>query len=139
MNKKHLIQFLYDSPAVRNRLGSRIFPAVARQGEQLPYLAMKQLGTERHYDLAGEDGLASVVLQLSVCAITDSDAREISEIVRNRLSGYRGLMESTFVHGCTIENQREQQLKPSTGGEQWLHVHNTDYRLTFNQTIPAFT
>lgn len=138
MNKKHLIKFLADSDGVRNRLAYRIFPGVARQGEQLPYLTMRQIGTDRYNDLAGEDGLATIVLQLTVRADTDTEARDIAELIRNRLSGYRGLMDTTYVQGCTIENQREQQVRPAAGSDHWMFEHHTDYRITFNQAEPTF-
>lgn len=138
MNKKHLIKFLADSDDVRNRLGARMFPGVARQGESLPYLTVRQIGTERFNDLAGEDSIASVTYQLTTWAATDTETREIDELIRLRISGYRGLMDSTYVHGCTIENQREQQIKPAEGSDHWLFGKSTDYQITFNQPVPTF-
>lgn len=139
MNKQHLIKFLYDSPFVRDKLADRMFPGVARQGSPMPFLAMRQISAMRNYDLLGEDDMAASVLQLSIAAETDAEARQIAEVIRNRLSGYRGMMQSTYVHGCTIESEREQQIRPTTGSDQWLHLQHTDFRITYRQLEPSFT
>jgi len=133
--------------AVSNRVYPDYIPQEARDslGQKQPLYPCLVLGVvsgEPEYVLSGEGGVHQTIIQLDVW--TDGDrgsfrANEIAEMVRNRLSGYRG----TFGTGCrgTARMIRSNPIAvaPVDASDTYRRRVSMDFELIHTADAPDFT
>src|SRR5574343_1201324 len=105
------------STAVLDAFSDRIFPDAIPQEVRdsdggrrtlYPAIVLNEISAQPEFDLGGESGVHATQLQLDI--YTDGSggrqrANELGELVRNRLSGYRGQFGSGCRGTCRLLRQ----------------------------------
>lgn len=139
---KDIRDHLAGSDNIANEFSNRMFPDVAPQGVEHPWINISDLTNEPEYYLGGEAGLHTTVIQVDVW--TDgsgkrAEANRLGELVRNRLNGYRG----QFGAGCTgtarmIRNNTV-TAPPVNGSDQHRWRVSMDFEVIHTADVPDFT
>lgn len=141
------------SQAIRNEVSNRIFPDRIPQklrddsGNVLPSafpcIVIGEISGVPEYTLAGEAGVHMSTVQVDVW--TDGrkgpqETKDIAELVRNRLSGYRGTL-GTGVHArnCMLVRNDTSTVAPADGSENYPRRASMDFRITHSADVPTFT
>jgi hypothetical protein len=148
---KDIRDHLTGSTAIVDAFSDRIFPEVVPQElrtstglkrEAYPCILISDLTNEPEYDLGGEVGLHTSRIQLDIW--TDGTGgkqklNELAELVRNRLSGYRG----QFGTGCygTAHLRRNDSLAapPVDGSNVHRRRQSMDFEIIHTADVPTLT
>lgn len=148
---KDIADHLRGSTAIVDAVENRIYPDVIPQEERnsggnrmalFPCIVLQIVSGQPEYALRGEAGVHQTTVQVDVW--TDGDrgsyhANELSELVRNRLSGYRG----TFGSGCrgTARLVRSNSLpvEPVDASDQFRRRVSMDFDLIHTAAVPDLT
>lgn len=136
-----LIKYLGGIPAISNRLsapkyGVRLYKHRAVENCPLPYAVVTELGGVPDYELAGELPDVVKTYQVDVYAASDDEANEIAELIRLApLSGYRGTMDTTYVHSVTIASERGPDDFRSDGSDTPYSRNQRDYRIRHDRAV----
>lgn len=130
------------STAIANEFGERIYADVAPQNVAYPFILLSDLSAQPEYALSGEASAHTSQIQVDVW--TDGTggkqkANELGELVRNRLSGYRGTIGSG-AYG-TIRQIRSDTTAPPPleGSDQHRRRVSIDYEVIHSADVPTFT
>lgn len=144
---KDLHDFLIASAAVSNLLAKqKIERQYARQGTEFPYLVMSEIDDSPPlYTLSGEPDLSNLTVQIDAWA-RDEDtpngalrAKQLADAVRNRLSGYRGLIGDSFVSSCTMTRSTPFSEEPEDGSDRRPHRVSMDFDIKYQRAVPDLT
>lgn len=133
---------LLGSSNITNEFGDRIFDDVAPQGIQYPYILISDMSSDPLEALDGEVGTHDALIQIDVW--TDGTggrgkAKELGEMIRNRLNGYRG----QFGDGSygTAHQRRYNALSapPLEGSNIHRRRISMDYQIIHSADVPTFT
>lgn len=133
--------------AVENRIFPEVIPQEIRdsQGNRTtvyPCIVLQIVNCQPEYALRGEAGVHQTTVQVDVW--TDGDrgsyhANEVSELVRNRLSGYRG----TFGSGCRgtarLVRSNSLPIEPVDASDQFRRRVSMDFDLIHTAATPDLT
>ena len=75
---------------VTAKVGARIYPTQAPQGQDPPYVVFQQVSVDHIEVMAGSHGLGRATTQITSWARTYRGAHEIAEEIRLGLQGYSG-------------------------------------------------
>ena len=142
-----LWKLLHDSEAVRNRVSTRIYgdykPQDAPPGE---YIILRHVSGTPIDAVENETGLADDVMQVDFYGQKVADCKSGYQLIRNRLSGYRGTVDVLDYDG------EEQEVKvtginllrkgslidlPQDGSDQWACRYSADFQVFYTQTVPT--
>lgn len=146
MIEKLVRNFLRDSEDVRNVVAGRIYAGFAPAKTDGPYIVLRRMSHDRSYHLQNEAGVVASSLQIDCYDATATKTVELFELVRNRLSGYGGLVEFTdssgeqqtaYLHSATIMRDDMQHFEPVDASDRWIHAYSADFRITHSQTVPS--
>jgi len=116
--------------------GVRIYLRRAPAGCPRPLVVLNDVGGAPEYQLKGEIGDLPKTLQVDVYADSAAECDEISELIRLApTSGYRGLMDQTYVHAVTIERESGTTEEPASGLDAPIYRNSIDYRVHFNRAV----
>lgn len=130
------------SANVVDKVSDRIYSEVAPQQASLPYLILNEISQQPEFYLGGEAGRHTSVIQIDV--YTDGkkgqqEANEIAELVRNRLSGFRG----TFGAGCYGTSRmircESNPVPPVDGSDFTKRRVSMDYEIFHTADVPSLT
>jgi hypothetical protein len=136
-----LLKYLASKQAIVDRLSSpsfgvKIYKRRAPQNCPRPFVVVTEISGSPDYELAGEIGDLPKVVQVDVYADTDLEAQEISELIRLApLSGYRGLMDTTYVHAVTIESELAPDDFLSDAGDTPTSRSTKTYRVHHDRAV----
>lgn len=142
MIEHQLKEYFADSDAIRDRVGSRIYPGRALQGIKGETLIIQEITSQPVYDLTNEAGQHDKSVQVDCYAATPRSAASLAELVRNRLSGYRGTIGTTnpiTVQSCRITSAGQETESPADSSDKWTHRYRLDFAFFSTATIPTFT
>lgn len=141
---KDVADHLKGSTNIVSAFSDRIYPEVIPQDQRDAECAMviNDLSNEPEYYLGGEAGLHTSVIQVDVW--TDGKggrarANELGELVRNRLSGYRGTF-GTGVYGTSrmIRNNTV-AAPPIDGSDTHRRRVSMDFEIIHSASVPTLT
>lgn len=136
--------FLAASLDIAEVVGSRIYADAAPQGEHGDRIIISHLGATPEYSLSGEINRSMTRLQLDFWSEGKEgygQAKVAGELIRKRLSGYRGMLNETvecfsarFIRGPEI------LASPPTDGSP-IHRRRSsmDVELVHSVSVPDFT
>jgi hypothetical protein len=133
---------LATSSAIVDAFSDRIYPETAPQGASFPRIHISDVSSLPEYYLGGEAGLHVSKVQLDVW--TDGTggkfrANELSELVRNRLSGYKGQF-GTGCHGSAVLIRNDPDSLPPVDGSDTRNLRvSMDFEITHSASVPTFT
>jgi len=136
MIQKAIRTFLRDSNAVRDKVGTRIYSGSAPRGTNGNYIILRIILAEHLYDLENEIGLRESVMQVDCYEETPTLADELGEVVRKRMSGYRGLAGDVFVQSTRIVRDSTAEVPPADASDKWIHLRSMDFSIYHDTAIP---
>lgn len=135
--------FLEDSTAIADLLQDRLYPLRAPQATEFPYIVLDQISDSPEYELAGESGQSRLTAQVDCYARGKSGfflAKRLGDAVRNRLSGYRGLLDETvWASKATMVRNNSLEEDASDGSDYPIHRVSMDFEIVYGRTVPDFT
>lgn len=100
-------------------MGLRVYPVAAPLSVAMPYLVYARVSARRVRDFIGPSALAMARMQLDIYAADYTQARAVSDAVRKRLDGFRGVVSGTgwtcSVEGCSLlsdQDLHEPDIRP---------------------------
>jgi hypothetical protein len=146
-------KLLHDSPAIRDRVASRIhFENAPAQDPRNPTQTMGECIIIRHVSSAVNDHLqnesdcAQPTVQIDFYAESVSKAHSGYQAIRNLLSGYRG--EATYldddgteatteIHGCNLIRPGALIEEPRDSSDKWRYRYSADFEVFHSQDVPT--
>lgn len=99
-----LVQFLKNDSAIFNKVNSRIHPFSKRpQSDPLPAITYLRVSAPRSHSHDGPDGLVPARIQLDVLGEDYKEAKELADLVRILLDGFRGKMGEVEISGSFLD------------------------------------
>lgn len=112
-----LATHLKSRPVVTAAVGSRIYADKAPQDAARPYIVYEIAGGERHYHSTGSSGLMESEISLRLHESTYLKARQLYEIIRNEIDGFRGTWGSVAIDRATLGPPVNGTAAPSDADE----------------------
>lgn len=141
MSKKAVRDWLTGNTSIADRVSNRIHNGRVPQGGSLPAIVLTTITKDHEYSLANEIGLTEFVMQVDVYGEGPRgplDVEEISELVRLRLSGYRGqLNDDVFCHAARLIRNSESFDKPADASDDWTPRVSMDFSLSLTTAVPT--
>lgn len=140
-----IVQRLLAQSSVTALVGQRIWPHVAPQGTDtntLDYIVYHAVDKVHEQNLRGASGVCFARLQLDVFASSYARAKAIVEAIRMCIEGYRGDVtvgsDIVRVVHCSLELEVDEFDPPIDGSQRGRHRMILDYKVGYEETIPAF-
>ena len=97
-------------------------------------ISIRRVGGDPEYNLIGEEDCVHTVISVEVRSVTWQDANDLMELIRQRISGFRGTMSEVLVHGCTrVTDVLDTRMEPSDSSDNYTTLLVTDYRIAWSQ------
>ena len=140
MIEEHIRDFLRDDADITDRVGPNIWDGHAPGYVKGEMLIVSTITSTPVYTIDGEAGKAEHVVQIMAFAARAKAAFTLSELVRNRLSGYRGAIgddDASSVERCEIVSGGAGEVAPEDKSDNWTFTYRNDYALFETTTIPT--
>lgn len=148
---KDIADHLKGSTSILDAVGNRVFPEVipqitrdsdGRTVTPYPSIVINDLSNDPTYSLAGEVGNHTSVIQIDVW--TDgtggtSKANELGELVRNRLSGYRGTFGTGVYGTARMIRNNSVAAPPVDGSDTHRRRVSMDFEIIHSASVPTLT
>ncbi len=135
--EKALRKFWIDDEDIRDKIDGRIFARRVPDHTTNPCVVLTTITTSREYSLANEINVLTAVVQVDVYGANTAEVDEITELIRNRTSGYKGLAGDLFLQGCFILREQSEAKRRRDGSNRFANRNSTDYQIFFSQAIPT--
>ncbi len=136
-----LYEWLIASSYVTALTSTRIYCEKAPQNPTFPYVVLGIDTSNPTNHLGGESGHENTIVSIE-CYARDPkgalNAGTVAEVIRNRISGYRGLWGDVYVQECIRESSFMTSDPPRDGSDNWTFRNVSTYGIHFNQSIPSF-
>lgn len=109
-----LVSLLKADDALNARVSGRVFPAVIKQGIQLPSVVFQRYATNRQYGAGGSVSLLTANFQITVWAESYTEAAEIGDLIRAAANGYTGTVSDIAIDHIEILDEGD---NPSLAAE----------------------
>lgn len=138
--------WLLADTAIAALVAARVFPLRADQNSLYPMIVLQQISLTPQLYTHGELGLVTTRVQVGCWAKTYSEAHNLANKVRLRVSGYTGVMggpnngdPAITVQDCELDNVYDQDDDTPGQDDRRLCGVITDYLIWHAQTVPDFT
>lgn len=135
--------WLLGSVEIANAITDRAFAGHIPQGVTGTSIVLNQINSNHEYSLTGQIGIIAYTYQIDVYddgGTPLKTVQEVGELVRNRLSGYRGqLNDDVFCHGAFIEGDSESEDRPIDSSSNWKTRESFDVELHLTAAVPTFS
>lgn len=88
-------------------VGTRIYPQVVPQEQDLPALAYQRISGAPRYTHSGDAGLTRARFQITCLAATYAGVKALAAVVRAALTGATGAWDDVTVGACLVENEAD--------------------------------
>lgn len=131
-------QLLKNSAALVALVGDRIEPHMNVQSEQLPRVAYSRISGDHVHSHMGASGLCNISIQISSFAENYLKAKQLGELVRLAIDGFRGNVGSVHVGSVQIENDVDGfEASPGLDAKRIYSIQQ-DYSVWFEEAKPVF-
>lgn len=148
---KDIRDHLTASTNIADAFSDRIFPdsipqeirdSTGTRRELYPAIVLSEISGQPEYDLSGESGVHTTQMQLDI--YTDGTggrqkANELSELVRNRLSGYRGQFGSGASGTCRLIRPATAIQPPTDASDTKRYRVSMDFEIIHTADVPDFS
>lgn len=86
---------------------TRIYPIKMPQGVTATSIVYNEVSGQGDHHMEGASGLVQVRMQIAAWAQTADAAHALFLAIKERIDGYRGLMDTVDVQGCFIDSWRD--------------------------------
>lgn len=139
MIEKDIKKYLHASTNIRGVVGNRIYAGRAGQNVVGALLIVRNVTSQRFYSLSNEVGTKESTLQVDCYEDSATKAYDLSELVRNRLSGYAGAAGDATVYQSQIVSERASTETPENKSDRWVFLYSMDFAIHHDSTVPTFT
>jgi hypothetical protein len=146
MIERYVRDYLRSVAAISNRVdGGANYPGIyagnAPQGHEGECLIMQGINSDHNYSLTGEVADRESIVQITAYSNTASTAYSLAELVRNRMSGYKGMMgdnDETNVKTCIIQTDVGADIEETADADdKFIHSYTVDYLLIHTTPTPT--
>ena len=106
-------------------------------------IVLQAINANHNYSLGGEVADRGSLVQITTYSDNAVRAESLMELVRNRLSGYRGSMgdsDATTVKTCIIENSGGSDIEDAEeSSDKFVHSYTVDYKIIHTTAVPTLT
>lgn len=124
-----------------SKIGERIYINRAPDRTAFPYILASVVSGQPAYSLAGETGTAQPIIQITAWARDPNgpfQADQVAELVRDKISGFRGSWGNTFVSSCILQNEPlGYSEEPDDDSDNYFHAVQADYMVTHGRAVPT--
>ena len=141
MIEHQLAEFFTADAAILARTAERIFPGRAIHGTRGEVIVIQDITGQPIYTIDLEAGIADKVVQVDCYSSSPRAAYTLAELVRDRLSGYRGTIGTTtpvLAQSCRIISSGQEVDQPTDSSDRWIHRYRLDFALFVATSIPTF-
>lgn len=146
MTYRLIRKLLYDSPAVRSRVATRIFAENAPEKTIGECIIIRNLSGSAEMHMQGETDCAMPMVQIDCYAESPLRAESLWQLVRNRLSGYSGsvdLLDSEGTEQTVVVSEfalRRPGMfidEPRDSSDKWSYRYSADFEVFHSQSVPT--
>lgn len=105
----------------------------------LPGIVVYEIDSPSEEHLGGGAGLAHSRLQFDCIAETEADARQLRELVRLKLQGFRGVVRlkdvTVEITGTTVAGRRIEYDAPTDGTDRGSHLAGIDVIFSHREPV----
>lgn len=143
---RHVRDYLRDDAEIRDRVdGGADYPGIyagsVPQGHQGECIVLQSVYVQHNYQLGGEVSDRESQAQITCYSDNAARAESLSELVRDRLSGFRGSMgdkSPTTVKTCIILNDIGGDTEnPTDDSDKFVHAYTTEYKIIHTTAVPS--
>lgn len=124
--------FLLGDGTLAGLISARLYPVILPQSPTFPAVSYQWISGTRYVTNDGPSQLSSPRLQFDCWSLSYTTTRAVSEALRKRLNGFKGLAGGsppmTRIQGAFFESERE-FYEPETK----LYRHSADYFLNYSE------
>ncbi len=143
-------QILISDTDVAAELAGNIYPDAAPQNivdadpsKFRPYAVYEIIADAAEHHIAASSGLAYAVLRYTSVSMNATEARAISEAIREALDGYSGVVtvgaETLAIEVITIERTRRNYAPPRDAGAAGTYMMIQEMQIGYQQSVPVFS
>jgi len=126
--------FLRADASILALVGARVRPRKLEQDDALPAIRVVIVGGDSDENLSGASGIAHGRVQVDAYGATSEAADALAELIRARLQGHRGTLNTVFCHGASVEGDLRQTEEPiDDAGDHFRYITGRDFRVTYTQ------
>lgn len=133
-----LSTYLLSKSAITTIVGQRIYPLRPPQGSSnYPCVTYQTISSRSTYSHGGDNQLRFERVQINCFGRTVKSAKDLAESVRLAMSGYAGVMGSTTVQSCFLDNERDVSYDSPDTASQDLFCTQVDYMIAYTEAAPT--
>lgn len=149
-------KLMYDSPDIRDRVGTRIYFEYAPELKAIPVdqrgpcIIIRNFSGSAETHLQNECGMAMPMVQVDCYDASSSKAHSLYELVRLRLSGFGpdtvddvldddGDTVDVFVAAIVLRRPGMYVEQPRDASDKWTHRYTADFEVFHSQSVPTHT
>ncbi len=140
--KGDLQSYLIDDPGINGVVDNRVFPLFAPTTAQRPYITYTKIASNgiHHLEAVGSaSALVSESIAFDIWSESAIVAENISQILREALDGYSGLMNGvTDVRRVFLDSMLDLIENPTDGSQVPEFHQNSVYDFWYNRSVPTF-
>jgi hypothetical protein len=93
--------------SIKGQISERLYPLTLPQDPTLPAMTYQKISGFRFHDMEGASGLASPRFQFDIWSKSYLTSKNISDLLRKRLDGFRGTIGSDVIQGAFLDSERD--------------------------------
>lgn len=138
--KTAIVARLAADATIQSLVSTRIRIGRAHQTDALPRIVVSQIDGDHKEHLAAATGKVIGRYQVDCYAGTPKKAHEVADAVRERMHGWRGLSDDTFISMVALNDERDGYDPPLPGQdtEGGVDYVQQDYMIGWTTSIPTF-
>lgn len=86
-------------------VSARIYPVIAPQSASYPNVVFRRRATDRTYNLGGSDLIPRAFVDVTACALTYSEARDLGTVIKSTFDSLYGTYGTVEVHKIFIDDE----------------------------------
>lgn len=114
------VALLTADTAIDALIDGRIHPSKLVQSEPFPAITYLRVSTPRIRSHSGPSGLAHARVQINCWAETWTGARDLADLVRMRLDGWKGVAGGVRIGGIQLDSERD-DFDPDRSVQRVIH------------------
>jgi hypothetical protein len=103
-------------------VGARVYPLRLPQGSAMPAIVSTRVSGQPLYADDGEVGLQSARVQVDVWATTYTQAKDLAQLVRARLSAFSGVHDGVNISYIMLDEERDLSESGANASEYRMRV-----------------
>ncbi len=139
MIRNSIRQYLLSKAAVTAIIGSRLYPVVLPQSQDVPAITFSRVSGGHSHNLDRATGSAIPAFEFDCWAATYAQAETLAEVVRGVMQGFGpGTMGDTEVKACILDDEADAYEPPEDASDKGVFRITLRYRIRYTESVPTF-